>query len=491
MLNRGSSATSTDSRMSNRARSRSRVGVGERVAPAHAIRLAREAMPEVGRTRSALKRHNGAFEGADRVWPVPAHSGGLAVATDSPRQRTAIIPRRGRAPGAWRSFASCARSRAGWRAPTPSGGRRTGSPSGCAGSAGGSRSSRPTSTRSTALVHAAHCLLGVRRQPGRDRDPGARLRRSCCSRRPRCTSTSTRRFYLLRRLFFRRASQNVVSPRRAARRRRRGCCSCAHLDAARTGRASTRRSAPRRFAAARRSAPASARPLPDPLLVARGPASRCSARGWRASTPSSISRAPAPPHPRPADRRLRPRRHRALRRRPRRQRQRLRGRDRDLARRASSRPSRRRTSTSGSCSTGAEECLQEGMRAFVRAAPQDARAAEHLRRRPRLGRPRRRALRDRRRAGSSAYEHGPPPDRALRGDRDRRRRGRRAASAPPRCASGFGGDALPARLAGCAATAITCLDADGYVPPTATCPPTCPRRSTPRRSSAPTTSRSS
>ena len=79
---------------------------------------------------------------------------------------------------------------------------------------------------------------------------------------------------------------------------------------------------------------------------------------------------------------------------------------------------------------GGEECLQEGMRAFVRSRRKRARPRDHLLHRARLGRRRRRPLRDRRRLGGQLRD-GPPPGRALRGDRHRRRRDRRPLRAPP------------------------------------------------------------
>ena len=73
---------------------------------------------------------------------------------------TAIIPRWWTPRGAWRSFASCAPSRDGWRARTPRGGPRTASPRGCAASGARSRSSPPTCTRSTGWSTASIACSG-------------------------------------------------------------------------------------------------------------------------------------------------------------------------------------------------------------------------------------------------------------------------------------------------------------------------------------------
>ena len=405
-----------------------------------------------------------ADEPLDHLGRAPRFGRAHGPATSAPsaeRAPQAIIP----APWTRRAHggdrASCARSRAGSPGPTPSAARRTGSPSDCAGSGGGSRSSRPTSTLSSALVHAAALPARVRRQPGRDLGRRRSASGSCCSPRPRCTSTSTTALYLLRapvlspRLAERRlprpqpgrprAADHLRPPRRRAHRRR--------LRAERRA---------RRVARLGRALPV-ARPVPDPLLVAGAAAARCSARGWPGSTPNALSRAPAPPHPRPAGRHLRPGRDRALRRRPRRQRQRLRGRHRALARRGARRRRRPSNLDVWVVLDGGEECLQEGMRSFVRAPPQASSTASttFFLALDSVGRG------DVRFETAAGWVVSYGMDRRLielceaiaEADAETT-----SATAPRRSPTASAGDAMPPRLAGCARSAITCLDA------TATCP---------------------
>ena len=91
--------------------------------------------------------------------------------------------------GAWRSFASCARSRGGWRAPTRSGVPPIAWPSAFGTPAGARRSSRSMSSRRSASS-TRPTARSASRQPAGGRASGRRLR-WFCSRRRRCTSTST------------------------------------------------------------------------------------------------------------------------------------------------------------------------------------------------------------------------------------------------------------------------------------------------------------
>ena len=166
--------------------------------------------------------------------------------------------------------------------------------------AAGSTPSRPTSTPSAALVHAAHCLLGVRGQPCRARDPAVGFA-LVLARRALDVPRPQRPLLPVRRLFFRRASQNVVS--RAATRRPRSRDPLRALRRRPDRRASSTRRA-RRFARASRGAPPAARPLPHPLLVARAASPAARRTDGRARLRARLG-APAPPHPRAAGRRLR------------------------------------------------------------------------------------------------------------------------------------------------------------------------------------------
>ena len=121
-----------------------------------------------------------------------------------------------------------------------------------------------------ALVHAAHCALGVAGSLVAIAVPALGFGLVLA------TATSmyldlNYRFYLLRRLFFRRASQNVVSPGKRPGLPARVIIT-AHVDAAKTGLVFCREAgSPQRET---RLGPLLVRPLPDPLLVARAPAPR-------------------------------------------------------------------------------------------------------------------------------------------------------------------------------------------------------------------------
>ena len=207
------------------------------------------------------------------------------------------------------------------------------------------------------------------------------------------------RVYLLRRLFFRRASQNVVSPgeRPDAPARR---VLCAPTTTRREPAPSSLRSESRGAARLARRLSAPARALPDPVLVARAPAAdprradgrdrlepdlrRCSSSPpWSSSSASSCSSTSSSPTSSPAPTTTPPA-SRPCSRSPR-----------------SSARTRPSTSTSGSLLTGGEECLQEGMRSFVRAHRSELDRETHLLRQRRHGGSRRRPLRGRRAAGSS------------------------------------------------------------------------------------------
>ena len=111
---------------------------------------------------------------------------------------------------------------------------------------------------------------------------------------------------------------------------------------------------------------------------------------------------------------------------------------------------------------GAEECLQEGMRAFVRAHRSElAERPTYFVNLDTVGNGRR-ALPDVGRMGGRLRD-GPPVGRARRGDRRGGSGGDGGAGATP-LAHGLAGDEMPARLAGFPAITLTCTDADGYAP---------------------------
>ena len=172
------------------------------------------------------------------------------------------------------------------------------------------------------------------------------------------------RVYLLRRLFFRRASQNVVSPGKRPDAPARVFL-CAHYDAARTGAAFD----PKRVARGARLAARLSLPVGPfrilfwslaillPILGARMAGIDSNLISLLQLLPTlvllvgvflltDIELSDVVPG---------------------RQRQRLRRRDRALARRGARRRTRPRNLDVWVLLTGAEECLQEGMRSFVRA----------------------------------------------------------------------------------------------------------------------------
>ena len=316
-----------------------------------------------------------------------------------------------------RSFASCARSRAGGRAPTPSGALPSGWPNGCAISAGRSRSSRPRSTLSTGYVHAAHCLLGIAGSLIAVEVPALGFALVLLAATSLYLDLEYR-VYLLRRLFFRRVSQNVVSRPPSGDRAR--LIICAHLDSARTGAAFSpwiaRRAA--RFRRAPWLGPFRvlfwSLALLLPLLGARMAGRRLD-RDLR----------PRPrPHPGVAGRRLRAGRDRALPDRPRRQRQRIRGRDRALDRRAA----RGRAAAQPRGLVRLRRCrgADSGGDALVRAlASRRARSRADLLPRPRHGR-------DRRRRASRPPPAGSRPTRPTDGWPSSARRSPTPSAAPNR-----------------------------------------------------------
>ena len=319
------------------------------------------------------------------------------------------------------------------------------------------------------LVHAGALPARLRRQPRLDLGPGARLRARAARRDldvPRSQLPRLPR------------PPALLPPRLAERRlprsqpgRRRPAATSAPTWTPRAAAPSSPATRPP-SGADRRELAGAAGPVPDPVLVAR--AAPAAAR--RADGGARLERGvggPARPHPDPAPRHLRPGRDRDLRRRPGRQRQRLRRRHRDLARRRArrgpaaqprrlGRPRRRRG-------------VPAGGDARLRPPPSPrARPPEHLLRRDRLGRRRRRSLRDQRRLAGQLRD-GPPADRALRRDRRGRRRGRghlRRRAARQR---------LGGRLDAPAARAHARRSGSPVATPTAssrtaTCPPTRPER---------------
>ena len=326
--------------------------------------------------------------------------------------RAAIIPRPWTPPGAWsviRELCSFEGRLAGHR--RRAAGRELARRRACATSGGAPRSSPPTSTRSTALVHAAHCALGFAGSLVADRPARGRLRARARDRgldvpRPQLPPLPGAPAVLPPRLAERRL------PRQAPRRPR------ARSSSAPT----TTPPAPARFfnSEASRARRAARRPPPGPLgpfrilfwsLALLLPILGARMAGFDSSWLSLLQLIPTL----------------VLlvgvfllidialsRGRPRRQRQRLRGRGRALARRASSTPTRPPNLDVWVLLTGAEECLQEGMRAFVRAHRDEPRP-----RRPPTSSTSTRSvtagpLRDRRRAGSISYRHGPAAGGALR-----------------------------------------------------------------------------
>ena len=286
--------------------------------------------------------------------------------------------------------------------------------SGCAGSAAGSRSSPPTSTRSTrSCTPPTACSAFA----------GSLVAISVPALGFGLALLAATSMYLDLNAPPLPAPQAVLPPRVAERRlaRRPGrdaparLVICAHLDAARTGAVFTRRARPA-LGRARAALAVPARPVPDPVLVAGGPApaARAADGGTRLRARSQCSSSSPPWSLLVGD--LRPGRDPALRCRPRRQRQRLRRRDRDLARRRARGRAARRTSTSGSCSTApASACRRACGRSCARTASGSSKRTTFFLALDSVG------------AATSAFEtsarlggqlrHGPPPDRALRGDR--------------------------------------------------------------------------
>ena len=329
-------------------------------------------------------------------------------------KRVAIIPRPWMRQGAWRSFGSCARSRAGSPAPTPSGGRRTGSPSACA-TLGRRAEVEPTYVHpQSALVHAAHCLIAFAGSLVAISSPAVGFALVLFAATSMYLDLNYR-LYLLRSLFFRRGSQNVVSPGPNPGARAR-LVICAHMDAARSGAIYAPRRARRRGPALRSARRCRSAPTGSSSGRWRC-CCRCSAREWPGSTPTRSrcsSSSPRSSCSSPSSRWSRSSSPRSSR-----------------ARTTTPRGSRRRSRSPAELDAdppanldvwvvldGGEECQQEGMRRFVRAHRKEFDRATHLLPRHRVGRRRRRALRDQRRLGRELRD-GSPPDRALHGDRRR------------------------------------------------------------------------
>ena len=246
-----------------------------------------------------------------------------------------IIPRPWTRQGAWRSSRSCARSRAGSPAPMPSGGRRTGSPSACAG-LGRRVDIEPTYVHpQSVLVQALHCLVAFAGSLAAISSPAVGFALVLLAATSMYLDLNYR-IYLFRALFFRRGSQNVVVPRAGPGRPR------APGDLRAHGRRAQRRPLRPAPGPADRSDPGAvpgpARALPGPVLVDGAPAAAPRRPHGRRGLERALG-GPAPPHPRPAHRHLPAGRDRDLRGRPGRERQRLGGRHRRLARcRAHRRP---------------------------------------------------------------------------------------------------------------------------------------------------------
>ena len=383
--------------------------------------------------------------------------------------RRAIIPCAWTPRDAWRSSASCARSRAGSPGPTPSGARRTGSRSVCA-SCGRRAEIEPTYVHPQwALVHALHCLLALAGSLVALECPPLGFALVLLAAISMYLDLNAR-FYLLRRLFFRRASQNVVS---------RGT----HAGRARAPRSSARTTTPpaaarvydaeraRRLARLGAALPAAARP------------DRASSSGrWRCSLPIIGARMagveadralapPAPPHARAPARHLRssstspsPTRSPAPTTTPRASRPRSRSPS-ELERRAA-----RATSTSGSCSPAARRPCR---RACARScAPTATQLDRELRPSSSTSTP----------SAPATSASRPPQGWAVSYQMDRRlielcaaiadarRSERRSVSAPSPLRHGYAATSLPPRLAGFRATTITCLRR-GRLRPRATHPP--------------------
>ena len=292
------------------------------------------------------------------------------------------------------------------------------------------------------------------------------------------------RLYLVRRLFFRRASQNVVSNGGRSDAPARLVIT-AHLDAARTRGLLAEVDAPVR--ARRERHAVRAQPVAGPVLVAGvpGPGPR-SARGRRRLR--SALGAAAARHARAPRRRVRAHRHRALADRPRGERQRLGGRHSAVARgraegRAALEPRRLDRAHRRRGVPDAGHALVRS-RTSRRAGP-----VLDVRPQPRLRRRRGRPLRGRRRPRSPTSSARASPSSAPRSRTPTPTA--RTRSAQPHCAT--------------ASPPTPCRRASPVFPrprspasrparrsrPTTTPPPTCPRRSSPRRWTAPTASRSS
>ena len=344
-------------------------------------------------------------------------------------------------------------------------------PSGCASSAGGSRSSRPTSTRSprsstpptacsaspAAWSRSSIPALGFGLVAARRDLDVPRPQRAASTWSARCSSAARRRT----------SSPPAEAPDAPAR-----LIICAHLDAARTG-AVFAPSRARRFARLGRSARGPARPVPDPLLVAGGAASRCSACGWRASTRELVSVLQLLPTlvllvgvfalvdiqlsrvvPGANDNASGVATAISL--------------AGELERRAA-----RATSTSGSCSTAAASAC--GGHARVRALAPQASSTSRPPSCSTIDSVGRGEVRFQTSAGlGGQLRHGPPPGRALRGDRDRRRRGRPALRRRPATRAGSAATRSPPRLRGLAVDRDHLPRRRRLRPPTATCPPTRP-----------------
>ena len=345
------------------------------------------------------------------------------------------------------------------RAPTPSAGPRTGSPSACAASAGASRSSPTYVHPQIGLVYAAHCVLGLAGSLVAVAIPALGFALVLIAATSMYLDLNTR-LYLLRRLFFRRASQNVVSPgNRPGRPRPPG-----------DQRPLRRRAGRRRIraepdAALRRARSGCCRsPSPPcrllfwslavlvPILGARMAGLDSNLVSLLQLVPTlvllgalfafvdiALSDVVPGANDNASGRR-----------------------DRALARRgaqARTRPQPRRVGRAHR-----RRGVPDAGHALVRPrASRAARPRVHLLPQHRLGRPRRGPLRGRRGAGGHLRARL-PPDRALRGDRRRRRRGRqplpRLAASPRLGAT----DVPPAASPAIPATTITCLEPGALVP---------------------------